>query len=58
VVNLITSSDATKAIATFVLLVLSMAFTIRITVLFPAIAVDASGATLQSGLQIQAGEAG
>lgn len=47
VVNLITSSHAINPIATIVFMVLGVMLTIRITILFPAIAV---GATLQSAL--------
>jgi hypothetical protein len=50
VVNLITSSDAINGIANIVFMVLSVMLTVRIAILLPAIAVDASGATLGSAL--------
>jgi hypothetical protein len=48
--NLITSSDTINVVATIVPMVIGVAFAVRIAILFPAIAVDASGATLGSAL--------
>jgi hypothetical protein len=50
VVNLLNSSEAINGIASAIFLVMSVAFTIRLVILFPAIAVDANGATLESTL--------
>lgn len=50
VIELFPVAQGIQVVATLVLIVLSIAFAIRVAILFPAIAVDASGATVRNAI--------